>query len=83
MFTVAVSSTGFNGEFRCRSVMLHTEDGQIEIMDNHADLLVNIGNGSFVLVEQDGSSKSFDATGGVANVNAGACNITAVAIAVR
>ncbi len=77
-FTVKIATPDgeiFNGE--ARSILVKTENGDVQIMRSHADLLAPLGTGRAKLTLPDGTEREAAASGGFILVSGGEAKVVA------
>ena len=72
---VTLDGSMYNGE--AESLLVHTDDGDVEILAGHADLLASINAGR-VRIKADGKDRFAAASGGFLSVNRGAVQLVCV-----
>ena len=72
---VTLDGSEYNGE--AESLLVHTDDGDVEILAGHADLLASISSGR-VRVRVDGKDIFAAASGGFLTVNRGTVQLVCV-----
>ena len=65
----------FDGD--AESILIHTDDGDVEILAGHADFLASVATGRARLLI-DGKSRYASASGGFVSVNRGSVKIAAI-----